>query len=209
MAFDVLHVGTDPVLDLPLEERRTLLEKLSDPGGRLAWSPLFPDGATLMQCALRLGLEGIVAKRLGSPYRPGAHTRDWLKVRFRPHLDAIIAGWTEGALGWGFGSLLLARIGPDGDLVYVGHVGTGFSGPTIAHLIGLLRPLEQAAPTVAVPPGPHRWGRRRGGTIHWVRPELVCEVEYSEITRDGILRHPSFRGLRPDKRPAECRSAPS
>ncbi len=205
VAFDLLQVGDLPLLGLALEERRSLLERHAQPGGRMAWSPIFSDGAALFGHAMRLGLEGIVAKRLGSPYRPGTRTRDWLKVRIRPHVDALIAGWTEGALGWDFGSLVLAMRGPHGEPVYVGNVGTGFAGPVIADLLARLRPLEQAEPTVAISRDLSSWERRRDTPIHWVRPELVCEVEFSDWTRDGILRQPSYRGLRPDIHPEACR----
>lgn len=204
VVFDLLWVQDMPLLDRPLEERRERLELCSRPGNRMAWSPIFPDGAILLQHASRLGLEGVVAKRLGSLYRPGTRTRDWVKVRIRPHVEAIIAGWTEGAQSLGFGSLVLAMVGPDGRLVYVGHVGTGFRGPVIADLLGRLRNLERRSPTVDIPEGPGYRGRRRNVPIHWVEPRLVCEVEFSEWTREGILRHPSYRGLRPDKSPEEC-----
>lgn len=204
VAFDLLHVRDTSLLDWPLEERRARLEHYSRPGNRMAWSPIFPDGTALLQHAARLGLEGIVAKRLGSRYRPGTRTRDWVKVRIRPHVEALIAGWTEGVMGWGFGSLVLAMVAPGGRLVYVGNVGTGFPGPLIADLMQRMRPMERAEPTVQIPKGLSYWGRRHHAPVHWIEPRLVCEVEFSEWTREGILRQPSYRGLRPDKQPAEC-----
>ena len=210
VAFDLLQVRDTPLLDWPLEERRARLEHYTRPGNRMAWSPIFPDGTALLEHALRLGLEGIVAKRLGSLYRPGVRTKDWLKVRIRPHTEAIIAGWTEGVMGWGFGSLVLAQYAdaPDGHLPYIGNVGTGFPGPVIADLMERMRQLERTEPTVAIPKGLSYWGRRRHTPVHWIEPRLVCEVEFSEWTREGILRQPSYRGLRPDKQPQECVIAP-
>jgi bifunctional non-homologous end joining protein LigD len=146
------------------------------------------------------GLEGVVAKRRASRYRPGRRSSDWVKAKHERYQEVVVVGWEEGE-GWrtgGIGALVLAVPGVDGGLRYAGQVGTGFSGAALADLAERLRPLERATAPLAGP-----LAARDAAGVHWVEPLLVGEVRFGDWTRDGRLRHPVWRGLRPDKDPAE------
>ena len=196
--FDLLEVEGEPLLDLPLTERRRRLEKLLDKRNRtVRLSDAFDDGEALLRAAREQKLEGVIAKRADSRYYPGKRTRDWLKIKARPRQEFIIAGYTKGRgrREKAFGSLVLA-VRRGNRLEYVGNCGTGFTEHEIERLLGKLRPLERKAPPFdAVPKMP----RIRKGDVLWVEPKLVCEVEFSEWTHDGHLRAPSYQGLREDK----------
>jgi bifunctional non-homologous end joining protein LigD len=142
----------------------------------------------------------VVAKRLTSQYRPGARSPDWRKVKALRRQDCVIVGWTRGKGGRSstLGSLLLA-VYDGGGPRYVGNVGTGFTHSFLERLLPDLQEREQAHPPVEVPPDPRLRGAR------WTRPELVCEVEYQGWTDDWRLRAPSFKGIRTDKLPEDCR----
>lgn len=147
----------------------------------------------------KLGLEGMVSKRLDSAYRQGLRTKDWIKIKCAKRQEMVIAGFTDpqGSRN-GFGALLLGVYQPDGTLRYSGRVGTGFDDRLLLSLRKTLDKLEQKTPSFVNPP---RGYESRG--VHWVKPTLVGEVAFSEWTQDGTLRHPSFRGLRKDKNPSE------
>ncbi|HYX88241.1 MAG TPA: DNA ligase D, partial [Gaiellaceae bacterium] len=202
--FDLLEVEGEPILDLPLSERRARLEKLLDRRNRcVKLSEAFDDGPALMEAAKEQRLEGVIAKRLDSRYLPGKRSGDWLKLKTRPRQEFVIAGYTrgKGRREKAFGSVVLAVNGDDG-LEYVGNVGTGFDESEIEKLLAKLRPLERAdTPFPSVPKMP----RVRRSDVVWVEPKLVAEVEFSEWTHDGHLRAPSYQGLREDKRPEEVR----
>jgi bifunctional non-homologous end joining protein LigD len=200
LAFDLLWLDGVPLLDLPLTERRERLAEVFVETSRLRLSQAVEGGGTaLFEHVKRLGLEGLIAKRAASPYRPGRRSPDWRKVKTKHHQDCVIVGWTQGkgARESTLGSLLLALYDDGGRLRYVGNVGTGFSQSFLATLVDELRARETARRPVDPDPG------LRG--VHWVRPELVCEVEYQSWTDDGRLRAASFKGLRSDKLPRDCR----
>lgn len=208
-AFDLLHDGED-LRERPLLERksrlRALLEGREDElEGRIRFSAhVVGQGPEFFENARKLGLEGTIAKRGNSPYRSG-RGRDWLKIKTSQRQELVIVGYTSpGGSRQNLGALLLGtRI--DGKLRYAGKVGTGFDATTLAELQKRLAPLAQAEPSVTNPPTGAE-GRR----AHWVAPKLVCEVELTEITADGRLRHPRFLGLREDKPAAEVkREAPA
>lgn len=197
-AFDVLEIDGNPLTDLPLTERRARLESLLDRRNRtVRLSEAFEDGAALSAAAKAQGLEGIVAKRADSPYRQGRRGRDWLKIKTHGRQEFVIAGYTQGQgrRSGRFGSLVLG-VWRGRELAYVGNVGTGFGDAVIDELLARLGPLEQADSPFAVVP---RMPKVRKGDVVWVRPELLCEVEFVEWTHDGRLRAPSFQGLRDDK----------
>ena len=202
-AFDVLEVDGQPLLDLPLRERRTRLETLIRPGASVLVSPQFDDGAALLAAARRHGLEGIVAKRAGSPYRPGRRVDEWRKIKLRTRQELVVAGWTAGSgrRAGRFGALVLG-VHEAGGLRYAGNVGTGFTDAEIDRLLTLLRPLER--PTSPFP-GDTRLPPGKGKSVHWAEPVLVAEVEFVEWTRDGRLRAPVYLGLRDDKNAEEVR----
>jgi bifunctional non-homologous end joining protein LigD len=203
-AFDVLEVDGEPLLDLPLRERRKRLEALLDRRNRtVRLSEVFDDGSALYAAAKEQGLEGIIAKKADSPYRPGKRTRDWLKIKTHGRQEFLIAGYTkgQGRRSGRLGALVLA-VNRGGELHYVGNCGTGFTDEEIDELMRKLRPLERKTPPFRVVP---KMPKVRRGDVVWVTPKLVCEVEFVEWTHDGRLRAPSYQGLREDKAPAEVR----
>lgn len=159
-------------------------------------------GTDLMRAAADQGLEGVVTKRLTAPYQPGIRSRHWIKTPLNQTTEVIIAGWKpgEGRRAGTIGSLVLGAYDNAGHLVYTGGVGTGFTEGMLTDLAHQLRPLRQASSPFDVPvPREHARG------VHWVQPRLVGEVEYRNRTPDGRLRHPTWRGLRPDRDPTEVR----
>jgi len=202
--FDLLEVDGEPLIDLPIEERRKRLEKLLDKRNRaVRYSETFDDGDALFEAAKQQHLEGIMAKRLGSKYLPGKRSRDWLKVKGHGEQEFVVAGYTrgQGRRQGTLGSLVLATY-ERGDLVYAGNVGTGFSDREIDRLLSKLKPLERKTPAFKEVP---QMPRIRKGDVVWVEPKLVAEVEFAEWTHDGHLRAPSYQGLREDKDATEVR----
>ncbi len=198
--FDVLHLDGRSRLDLPYEERRWLLESLELDGPSWRTPPAwFGDGAAVLGAAGEQGLEGVVAKRRDSVYRPGRRAETWVKVKNLRTQEVVIGGWKpgEGRRVGTIGSLLLGIPGESG-LVYAGKVGTGFTDSALRDLQRQLGPLE-----VSDSPFVDRVPAADARAAHWVRPEVVGEVRFGEWTRDGRLRHPAWRGLRHDKSPAE------
>jgi len=199
LAFDVLRLWGVDLTDRPFSERRATLERLEIAGPHWTVSPLFDDGPATAQAARENGLEGVVAKRLSSVYRPGARTADWIKVRFSHRQEFVVGGWEHGEGGrtGGIGSLLLG-VYEGAELVYAGQVGTGFTAAALRGMEKRLRPsVVTTSPFAAMPPDV------RGRLITWVRPEVVVEVEFAEWTVEGRLRFASFQGIRTDKRPEE------
>jgi bifunctional non-homologous end joining protein LigD len=204
VAFDLLEVEGEPLVDLELTVRRARLAELLDPRVKeVQLSEAFDDGEALFRAAEEQKFEGIIAKRARSTYQPGQRTRDWIKVKTHGKQEFVIGGYTrgEGRRANTFGSLLLG-VYDDGaeKLRYTGNVGTGFSDREITKLLGLLRGLETDEPPFDPVPKPPRVKR---GDIVWVEPRLVAEVEFVEWTHDGRLRAPSYQGLREDKGPLE------
>ena len=196
--FDLLELDGHSTIELPLHERRELLERLvGATRSSLRFSESFDDGPALLRAVREQGLEGVMAKRSSSPYVPGKRSRDWVKVKAHLRQEFVICGWTRGhgrraAL---FGSLVLGVRKGD-ELVYAGNCGTGFSDAVIHDLSTRLEPLRRpTTPFAAEPVMP----KIRKGDVVWVEPRLVCEVEFAEWTHDGHLREPSFQGLRDDK----------
>ena len=203
-AFDCLELDGEPLLELPLEERRARLKgALAGRRPGVLFSESFEDGAALLEVARSQDLEGILAKRAGSRYLPGRRSRDWLKLKTSARQEFVVAGYTRGSgrrLG-SFGSLVLA-VNEGGALRYVGNVGSGFDEPEIERLLALLGPLEQESSSFPTPPA---MPRVRRGDVTWVSPRLVVEVAFSEWTRAGLLRQPTYVGLRDDKAPLTVR----
>jgi bifunctional non-homologous end joining protein LigD len=201
IAFDVLEVEGEPLVDLPLTERHERLTALLDRRNRVVQlSEAFEDGQALFKAAQEQHFEGIVAKKRDSRYFPGKRTRDWLKIKTHGRQEFVIAGYTrgQGRRSGRFGSLILGYWRGE-ELVYAGNVGTGFTDEEIDRLLGKLKRLERKdSPFETVPKMP----KVRKDAIAWVEPKLVAEVEFVEWTHDGRLRAPSYQGLREDK-PAE------
>ena len=197
--FDVLYLDGEDLTRRPLRERIARLESVLTPMGAIRRSEGFVGtGVALFEAAREQGIEGIVAKRLDSVYQPGTRTPAWVKVKAFRSMDCVIGGWTAGQGGREktLGALLIG-VYREGKLEPVGHVGTGFDERTLKDL---LRTLEQHES----PTSPFATAPRTNQPARWCLPELVCEVAYGEITRDGTLRHPIYRGLRPDIDPRDC-----
>lgn len=198
IVFDVLVEGDEGLLELPYEQRRARLESLGLAGPRWQTSPSREgDVDDLLGVAGNLGLEGLVAKRHGSRYRPGRRSPEWRKLRLMKRQEFVVGGYLRGQGGRGssFGSLLIGYHDDDGSLRFAGSVGSGFAGD----MLTLLQRRLDASVTGDSPfadPVP------RPDPV-FVIPELVVEVQFSQWTGDGVLRQPSFKGLRNDKDPAE------
>jgi bifunctional non-homologous end joining protein LigD len=204
VVFDLLELDGEPLVDLPLRERRPRLEHLLDRRNKtVQLSEGFDDGGALFEAAQQQHFEGIVAKRLDSRYAQGKRTRDWLKIKTKHRQEFIIAGYTkgQGRRSGTLGSLVLA-VQRGGELSYVGNCGTGFTEPEIRRLLKKLKPLERKEPPFKVVP---KMPKVRKGDVIWVEPKLVCEVEFVEWTHDGHLRAPSYQGLREDKSAEDVR----
>ena len=203
MIFDLLYLDGHSTMGLAYSDRRRLLEalELSGPHWR---TPAYHagDGEAMLAASRQQGLEGVVAKRLDSAYLPGKRSTAWLKVKNQLSQEFVIGGWTpgEGNREGTLGALLVGyyeeREGSEPELRFAGRVGTGFSDAFLRTLQAKLEGIEQQAcpfvNTATIPKG-----------SRFARPELVGEVEFTEWTRDGTLRHPSFKGLRDDKAPRD------
>jgi bifunctional non-homologous end joining protein LigD len=202
MLFDLLELESEPLTDEPLIERRRKLERLVTGDGGVIVSPQFDDGPSLLAAARAQELEGVVAKKADSPYRPGRRSADWHKLKLRQTQEVVIAGYTRGqGRRAGFGALVVG-VQDAGVLRWAGNVGTGFSDREIGRLRGLLARLERAdSPFPEVPKMP----RVRRSDVVWVDPVLVAEVEFAEWTHEGRLRAPSYLRLREDKEAPEVR----
>ncbi len=196
VAFDLLRLGGTETVDLPYTQRRQLLASLDLDDADVVDVPDAFDGdlEAATASSRELGLEGVVAKRRTSRYRPGQRSSHWVKIKHATDVEVVLVGWRPGKGGrtGGIGSLLVAVPDDDGALRYAGRVGTGFSGRTLADLGERLAPLEVDDAPVEAPHDVVREAR-------WVRPELVGEVTFGGWTGSGHLRHPVWRGLRADK----------
>lgn len=203
--FDVLRYDGQRITGHEYRERRAVLDSL-DLSSVPAWRrPAYRagEGALLYETTRESGLEGVMAKRLDSGYQPGRRSADWLKIKHVRTQEVVVGGWTpgEGRRRGTFGSLLLGVPDEGSALAFVGLVGTGFTERTLADLDRRLAALaEDRSPFDGPVPGAIEREAR------WVRPTLVGEVVYSERTRDGMLRTPVWRGLRPDKKPEDVRA---
>jgi bifunctional non-homologous end joining protein LigD len=194
LVFDLLFLDGEDLLDLPYAQRRERLDGLHLTGGRWAETPWFRGGGAQVRAAsLENGLEGVVAKRLDSPYRPGVRGPEWRKVKNIRSQAVVVGGWRpgQGRRAGGVGSLLVGVPDDDGRLVYVGHVGTGFTQQDLRDLEGMMTPRRTSPFDGSLP-------REVTRDAHWVEPALVGEVGYAVWTADGRLRHPAWRGLRDD-----------
>ncbi|MFN7985669.1 MAG: DNA ligase D, partial [Vicinamibacterales bacterium] len=194
--FDALRIGTRDLREQPLTARRVALEKLfarsRSPILRVS-EQVAGDGRALYARALQHGWEGLIAKHAASKYRSGKRSPDWRKIKILQEQEFVIGGWTEPRNARiHFGALLLG-VYDGARLVYAGNVGTGFDEKELARVMAMLTPLESR--TSPFDPSPKSSDR-----LHWVRPELVAQIKFTEWTDDQHLRHPVYLGLRDDKR---------
>lgn len=201
MVFDLLGLGDEDWAGRPYRQRREALERAVAPGAHWLVPPTFTDGPATLAAAEEHALEGVVAKRLDSLYRPGTRSTDWVKVKREQTEDFVVGGWRPGERR--LGALLVGSPVPGG-LAYRGRVGGGISGAAERALLAVLEPLHTGAPPF-VDEVPRE--DARGAT--WVRPEVVVEVRYGNRTPDGRLRFPRFVRLRPDRVPSDFLPAPT
>ncbi|RJQ56310.1 MAG: DNA ligase D [Actinobacteria bacterium] len=200
--FDLLYLDGYDLTDAPLARRkealRRLLGTLAEPGRLRYTDHITGEGDQFFRQACGFGLEGVLSKKAEAPRKAG-RGRDWLKVKCLERQEFVIGGYTDPAGSRvGFGALLIGVHDERGRLVFSGKVGTGFNERVLRELGERLRRLEQKeSPFANEVPRPLR------NKAHWVRPELVAEVAFTEWTKDGMLRHPSFQGIREDKHPGE------
>lgn len=198
--FDVLGVNGNDTLRLPLRDRRALLDKIVEPGSHwLLTEAHDEDPEALLDVVINSGLEGLVAKRLDSPYAEGKRPSTWVKVKPRLRQEFVVGGWSEGRDGnaGNLGSLLLGYMDDD-DLIHCGSVGSGLND--YARREWLLRLVEGERDA---PPFVNPVERTAGRTFHWTEPTYVVEVAFHNWAKDGHLRHPVYLGHRTDKDPAE------
>jgi bifunctional non-homologous end joining protein LigD len=205
--FDLLWYTGKDLTHLPLSERKFVLKNILLKQDMIRFSENFDDGEELLSAARQAELEGIIAKRSSSQYHPGARTKDWLKIKTSRRQEMVIGGYTrnEGS-SKPFSSLLLG-VYENGKLVYTGKVGTGFNVQMQEELMRQFKKLETNRVPFTHEPDVNKPSRFRPNppkaSATWLKPKLVCEVSYAEVTSDGIIRHPSFMGMRNDKSPKD------
>ena len=200
IAFDLLHLNGIDLVGRPLSDRREQLARIITDSPHLLLSQyVVGKGKSYFRNAFKLGFEGVIAKRSDSIYEIGTRSEDWLKLKHIKTIDCIIAGYTKGTgfRSSSFGALVLSAYGKDGKLKHLGNVGTGFSDAMLLRLVKLLKPIRVKFKTV---PGEVK----APAPVVWVRPQLVAEVGFMQLTRDGKLRLPRFERLRVDKLPSDC-----
>jgi len=199
LIFDVLRLYGVDLCARPYAERRATLDRLELDGPHWTVPPSFDDGPATLAASQEQGLEGVVAKRLASTYRPGHRTRDWVKVKHTRTQDVVVGGWKpgEGGRRGRIGSLLVGTY--DGDeLMFAGHAGSGLTGETIEELSRTLTPLRRdSSPFANAVPAP------QAREAVWCEPAVVVEVRFSGWTSDNRIRHPVFRRIRLDLEPTE------
>jgi bifunctional non-homologous end joining protein LigD len=200
VAFDLLHLNGKDVIKNQLEIRKNALHDLIEEGPHLLYGDhVEREGLQYYSEALKLGFEGTIGKEKHSPYLLGTRSSFWIKSKGSRTLDAIVVGYIqgEGMRKATFGSLVMAMYDDQRSLVHVGNVGGGFDDKTLITLKPMLEKLVVKKPVIAGPveaPSP----------ITWVKPSIVCEVIYANITTDKKLRFPRFSRLRTDKKPEDC-----
>ncbi|HWB94373.1 MAG TPA: non-homologous end-joining DNA ligase [Puia sp.] len=202
--FDVLWLDGHNLMGWPLDRRRALLSRLLPASGPIRESHSFDTTAKqFLAEAAKMGLEGMIAKRRDSLYKPGDRGRDWLKIKVQQRQEVVIGGYTKNDDSPKAFSSLLIGVYDKGELHYIGKVGTGFNVRVQKEMMAKFKPLLVKRSPFTITPNVNEPSRFRPNPPHaeafWLKPKLVCEVSFAEITRDGVLRHPSFEGMREDK----------
>jgi bifunctional non-homologous end joining protein LigD len=202
--FDLLWYDGLNLMQLPLSDRRKILKTIEIPGSPIRVSEIFEAGGEeFFQLAQQLKLEGIIAKKADSSYMPGIRSKEWLKIKVEQHQEAIICGYTLNEKSSRKISALLMGIYENGELEFIGPVGTGFTNKMQDEILDKLKSLETKKCPFNEPPEYNKPSRFRPNPpkakVVWVKPKLVADISYRTVAADGSLRHPSFRGLREDK----------
>jgi len=194
--FDLLYLEGYSLLEVPLKERKTMLEKILVrlPGIRIS-SHIDKMGKAFFHEAAKNGLEGIVAKKADSPYEPSKRSRNWLKIKIRQSQDIVIGGYIEGQGNKSFRSIA-GGVYEGKKLIHIGNIGSGFSHNTSKELFGILK-------KITAPASPFFNKVMDSGSMVWVKPRIAAEVEFSQWTADGYLRHPVFKAVRDDIEPSQ------
>jgi bifunctional non-homologous end joining protein LigD len=204
--FDLLWYEGKNLRDLPLTQRQAILKEiLPTDDDRIRLSQVFAaNGLEFFEAAEKIGLEGIMAKKANSPYLADNRSKDWLKIKINKRQEVVIGGFTKNeGTAKQFSSLLLG-VYEDGRFQYVGKVGTGFSDKLQKEMMATFKPLITGKTPFESEPDVNKPSRFRPNPpkakATWLKPELVCEVSFAEVTSDGVFRHPSFQGMREDKK---------
>jgi bifunctional non-homologous end joining protein LigD len=203
--FDIMWLDGYDLRDLPLTGRREILKQLVPAEGIIRLSENFETSATkLLESVGKLDMEGIMAKKADSLYKPGLRTKEWLKIKAQKRHEVVIGGFTQNEGSAKTFSSLLVGLYENGRLNYIGKIGTGFNDKTQKEIMAKMKPLSVAKPPFTEVPDVDKPSRFRPNppkaSVTWLKPELVCEVSYAELTDDGVMRHPSFEGIREDKK---------
>ena len=206
--FDLLWMNGHNLMGWPLSRRRELLRTILPAEGLIRESSVFETSADeFLKAAKKLGLEGIMAKKEDSTYQPGERSRDWLKIKVQIRHEVVIGGFTKNDDSPKLFSSLLVGVYNKGKLEYTGKIGTGFNRNMQKQMMLQFKPLFTKDPPFNAIPDINKPSRFRPDPPHaeaqWLKPKLVCEVSYTEITSDGLMRHPSFEGMREDKKPRD------
>jgi len=203
--FDMILLNGYDLSSLPLTKRREILKENLPNENIIRFSENFETSATeFLATASKMGMEGIIAKKEDSIYIEGERTREWLKIKSNKRHEVVIGGFTKNEGSAKTFSALLVGVFDNGRLDYMGKIGTGFNDKTQKEIMAKMKKLETKKIPFTETPDVNKPSRFRPNppraTVTWLKPELVCEVSYAEITSDGIMRHPSFEGLRTDKK---------
>lgn len=204
--FDILWLNGYNLMDLPLAQRRQILHQTISSTNIIRVSESFETGAVqFFEAAKKMHLEGIIAKRANSTYKPGFRTKDWLKIKIQQRRELVIGGYTKNDnTSRKFSALLMGEFDENGNLDFVTPVGTGFSDKLQTELLQQFKPLIVKDCPFKVTPDYNKPSRFRPNPpkamVTWVKPQIVAEISYAEQTGDGAIRHPSFEGLREDKK---------
>jgi bifunctional non-homologous end joining protein LigD len=209
--FDLLWHDGYSLMHLPLSERRARMEEIVPDHPMIRVSQAFKtSGIEFFEAARKMDIEGIMAKRASSDYKPGLRTREWLKIKTNKRQEVVIAGYTvNDGTSKLFSALLAGVYNKQGELIYTGKIGTGFTVKMQKEMMKQFKPLLSPKPPFKDVPDINRPGRFRpnppNAKAFWLKPWLVCEVSYTELTSEGIMRHPSFEGMRDDKKAKEVK----
>jgi bifunctional non-homologous end joining protein LigD len=197
--FDILSLNGKNLYDLPLLERKQILKRILPKNKLIKYSDHVSEhGIKFFKAAQKLNVEGIIAKDVNSPYRPGKRTQEWQKIKIHAQQEAVIGGFTQGrGSRKKFGALVLGVYQGD-KFVYIGHTGGGFDDKSLNEVHKKLQNLVTKQSPFAVIP-------KTNAPVTWVKPKLICEVKFSEWTESGHMRQPIFLGLRVDKDPKEVK----